>query len=293
MQKKIYFNRDLACYLAEVNKKPCDPEEVKALRIRVPKETRAWALRILEESFESLRSTGKGLLPKTAMASHMDYCKLKGTDSLEKRRHNILVYRYLMKNPSEDLGHLSWKEIAHIFHVSKETAMIDAREAMKECMLGIYGIPFLPESDSWESSLKSIIEYIPLLVTPWYTILEATKEPGIIWEPIKASDMAAKGRNSLFRAYIDYANDGGEPHAERFRDGISSFLQNTGSVSPATYYHDKQKWIADLSLICRFVTGEVKIRIEGGGLAVDYQKPGEPPIFSNTKEGETFEEAGQ
>lgn len=155
-----YFVEDLgktvtdqeAAAAQEVWKKissPLPDGTMKALR-----DSLAWGFRGYREAVGERREALAYLL-----AVHTELCRTMPWDNLLKRRHNALVYRYVVETVAGN------KAVAKKLNISKDTLNVDLDGVLKEMLVLCIGLPYLMQGKRTEikEAVKLTIKQYPLL----------------------------------------------------------------------------------------------------------------------------------
>lgn len=126
------------------------PEDVK----KGLRDSLVWGFRGYREAKGDKRQALVHLL-----AVHTELCREKSWDNLLKRRHNALVYRYVVDIVAGN------RAVAKKLNISKDTLYADLDNIMGDMMLLCVGLPYLLKGgrEELQAAVKLTIKYYPLL----------------------------------------------------------------------------------------------------------------------------------
>ena len=127
---------------------------------RVPVEQRERMEKFVRNMLFNYRQQGKSknALIEDAVRQHTAYCGQNAEDEMLKRRHNAIVYRYMLKTALHN------RAAAGKLGVSKETFAGDTKRAVKELTVIVFGVSAMEkESESRSETVRNLFEHIRLL----------------------------------------------------------------------------------------------------------------------------------
>lgn len=127
---------------------------------RSPAEQRERMEKLVRNMLHDYRQQGKerNALIEDAVRQHTAYCGQMADDEILKRRHNAIVYRYMMKTALHN------RATAGKMGVSKETLAGDIKRAINELVVMLFGTPAMAEvSESWPEAVKELFENVRLM----------------------------------------------------------------------------------------------------------------------------------
>lgn len=92
------------------------------------------------------------------LQQHTELCQERPADQLLKRRHNVLVYKYIFDTIASD------KVIAKKLSVSRETLYCDINRVIWEIAVLCLGVPFLMDGASSQQRTDATLQWYPLLI---------------------------------------------------------------------------------------------------------------------------------
>lgn len=137
-----------------------DRAGAKQIMKRLPAEQRERMEKLVRNMLFDYRQQGKerNALIEDAVRQHTAYCGQMVDDEIVKRRHNAIVYRYMMKTALHN------RATAGKMGVSKETLAGDIKRAINELVVMLFGVPAMAEvSESWPEAVKSLFENVRLM----------------------------------------------------------------------------------------------------------------------------------
>lgn len=127
---------------------------------RLPAEQRERMEKLVRNMLFDYRQQGKerNALIEDTVRQHTAYCGQIAEDEMLKRRHNAIVYRYMMKTALHN------RATAGKMGVSKETLAGDIKKAINELVVMLFGVLAMAEvSESWSEAVKSLFENVRLM----------------------------------------------------------------------------------------------------------------------------------
>lgn len=93
------------------------------------------------------------------LAVHTELCRIMPWDGLMKRRHNAMVYRYVVNTVAGN------RAVAKKLNISKDTLYADLDNVMGDMLLLCVGLPYLLQGgrEELQAAVKLTIKYYPLL----------------------------------------------------------------------------------------------------------------------------------
>lgn len=149
-----YHMEDLKAGKAGARPTPEEREAAEAVLFRLP-----------DDRKERIRSLVKGMLlnyrhqeggdngmVRDIMAAHAEYCRLLPGNELPRRRHNAVVYRYMMETARHN------RAVAAKMAVSVKTVHNDIHQAIDEMAVLCFGLPVSREEPgTWQEGMKSLL----------------------------------------------------------------------------------------------------------------------------------------
>lgn len=127
---------------------------------RLPAEQRERMEKLVRNMLFNYRQQGKdrNALIEDAVRQHTAYCGQMADDEILKRRHNAIVYRYMMKTALHN------RATAGKMGVSKETLIGDIKRTVNELVIMLFGISAVVEvSENWPEAVKKLFENVRLM----------------------------------------------------------------------------------------------------------------------------------
>ncbi|KAI4450653.1 hypothetical protein C823_005190 [Eubacterium plexicaudatum ASF492] len=167
-----YFVDGLTADRAGMDTDHGDRLVARAVMYRIDKDQQKQAgerIRDMLAAYRQQRKNGN-LLVEELVKAHAEYCKLLPDDEIAKRRHNSLVYRYMMKTSLHN------KAVAVKMGVSKDTVQNDIRMAVNELFVLCFGLPAAGNSPgTYRDGVKELLHNYLLVnqmgsirsVMPW------------------------------------------------------------------------------------------------------------------------------
>lgn len=155
-----YYMDDVRAGKSRINVTGEDREAAGHIKDRLCPEQRARRRKHIRDMLFEYRHNGKeeNALLDDVVRQHTEYCRELSADELLKRRHNAIVYRYMIKTALHN------KAAAGRLQISKETLVKDIGRAVDEFMVIFYGVPALPDTPaSWTEYVKTFLENMRLL----------------------------------------------------------------------------------------------------------------------------------
>lgn len=155
-----YYLEDLKAGKSKVIITDADRRMAGYIMKRFPKEQRRQKAAAVRDMLHGYRQRGKAenALIEEAVRCHTEYCSGKEDDELLKRRHNVVVYRYMMKTARHN------KAVAAKIGVCRETVINDIRQAVDELLVILFGIPAVGDSPQvWPEAVRSLFENMRLM----------------------------------------------------------------------------------------------------------------------------------
>lgn len=116
---------------------PGDRLAVRAVMYRMDKDWQRQAKKLIRDILSDYRQQcrNENLLVEELVKAHSEYCRLLPDGEMAKRRHNSLVYRYMMKTALHN------RAVAVKMGVSKDTVQNDISMAVNELLVLCFGLP--------------------------------------------------------------------------------------------------------------------------------------------------------
>lgn len=132
-----YFMDGLKADRAGMDIDPGDRLAARAVMYRMDKDRQKQAKERIRDILSDYRQKcGNGnLLAGELVKAHAEYCRLLPDGEMAKRRHNSLVYRYMMKTALHN------RAVAVKMGVSKDTVQNDISMAVNEMLVLCFGLP--------------------------------------------------------------------------------------------------------------------------------------------------------
>lgn len=147
------------------------------------------------------------------LKQHTEICKNRPADQMLKRRHNVLVYKYMIDTIAGD------NVIAKKLAVSKVTLYYDLDKVISELAVLCLGIPFLMARTGSRTVAIEILEQYPLLLRSGDVMNAAALFPDKLQSEVRESRKSTAAYLEQFRGcvdlYMDYCVSVGEWKEER------------------------------------------------------------------------------
>lgn len=127
---------------------------------RLPAERLKNAERIVRNMLFDYRQQGKAgnALIDDVMKQHTIYCKAYPDDELLHRRHNAIVYRYMIKTALHN------RAVAAKLNISNNSLAGDMKQAKGELLTILFGLPaVIGDADNWPGAVRQVFENMRLL----------------------------------------------------------------------------------------------------------------------------------
>lgn len=218
------------------------PEEVK----RGLRDSLVWEFRGYRETKGDKRQALVHLL-----AVHTELCRERSWDNLLKRRHNALVYRYVVDIVAGN------RAVAKKLNISKDTLYADMDNVMEDMLILCIGLPYLLQGgqEELQAAVKLTIKYYPLLARVDQTEQCLCLFPVRIRSHIQASRKTTAQFIRLFNRgielYSGFHRSCDEAMTDRRLDALRRTLKGHTGVAQAvaaeyccsaeTVYHDMRE----------------------------------------------------
>ena len=167
-----YFMDGIKADRAGMDTDPRDRPAARAVMYRMDKDWQRQAEKCIRDMLSDYRQQcGDGnVLAEELVKAHAEYCRLLPDNEMAKRRHNSLVYRYMMKTALHN------KAVAVKMGVSKDTVQNDISMAVNELFVLCFGLPAAGNSPgTYRDGVKELLHNYLLVnqmgsirsVMPW------------------------------------------------------------------------------------------------------------------------------
>lgn len=167
-----YFTEDLKAGSSGMYRNPAGALAAKSVMYRMEEEKRNHAAKLVKGMLADYRQQcGAGhMLVGELVKVHTEYCRLLPDGEMVKRRHNCLVYRYMMKTALHN------RAVAVKMGVCKDTVKNDISMAVNEMLIFCFGIPAVRSNPkSYRDGVKELLHNYLLItqvksvrnVIPW------------------------------------------------------------------------------------------------------------------------------
>lgn len=169
-----YFTEDLKAGSSGMYRNHAGRLAAKSVMYRMDAEKRNRAVRLVRDMLADYRQQcgdGNPLVGELVKV-HAEYCRLLPDGEMAKRRHNSLVYRYMMKTALHN------RAVAVKMGVSKDTVQNDIRMAVNEMLVLCFGLPAAGSSPkTYQNGVKELLHNYLLInragsihnAMPWET----------------------------------------------------------------------------------------------------------------------------
>lgn len=155
-----YFMRDLKTGKTGAGEAPEEREAAEAVLFRLPGDRSEQIRGLMKGMLLNYRhqEAGDNAIVRDIMAAHAEYCRLLPDNELLRRRHNAVVYRYMMETARHN------RAVAAKMAVSVKTVQNDISQAVDEMAVLCFGLPALREEPkTWQEGMKSLLRNFLLL----------------------------------------------------------------------------------------------------------------------------------
>lgn len=215
-----YFIKDLRIEqeiqeIAE-NKRIWNELNLKPETIKVLRNNMTWGFRDYRETVEERRQALVRLLKV-----HTEVCQEMYWDTVLKRRHNALVYSYVVDIVAGS------RVVAKKLNISKEMLYIDLKKFIKDMLIFCIGLPYLLEDikKTMQIVVKLIIKYYPFLKQVEQTEQCLCLFPFHLQNDIQKGRRATKHFIQLFDKSIMLYEDFGQQHGIHFNERRMEILR--------------------------------------------------------------------
>lgn len=261
-----YFMDDLKS--GTTGRQPTDQERGTAAAVRFRMDEREMQkyrniVRVMMSDYRSQPEADRALFEEL-MKAHGEYCRLLPAEDVQRRRHNAIVYRYMIKTPLHN------KAVSRKMNISKETLSGHIRKCVDDIVLLLCGSPAAGgDGKDTGDCIKGILDNLSLIRMSqgiqnrmkWeQRQQEREKYLSITADALRCLDTEI----SLYEDFIKGC-DGSKDH-ERPLDalkavymgggGISEIMASYG-VSEGTVYADIRKMIGRLSELTEYLAGSM------------------------------------
>lgn len=134
---------------------------INALTYRLPDNRRKQIRNLIGGMLWNYRQQGNrlhNLMIEELVKAHAEYCRQLSADEAAKRRHNALVYRYMMKTALHN------KAVAARLGVALRTVHNDIAQAVGELTVLCFGIPVASDNPAtYEAAVRSLLRHYQLI----------------------------------------------------------------------------------------------------------------------------------
>ncbi len=149
-----YFTEDIKAGSSVMYRNRAGGLAAKSVLYRMEAEKRNHAAKLVRGMLADYRKQcGDGnMLAGELVKAHAEYCRLLPDGETAKRRHNCLVYRYMMKTALHN------RAVAVKMGVSKDTVQNDIRMAVNEMLVLCFGLPAAGNSPgTYQDGVKELL----------------------------------------------------------------------------------------------------------------------------------------
>lgn len=231
---------------------------------RLPENTRGQLRNLVKTMLAGYRQqegTSKAMVEEL-MEAHAGYCRMQQGNEATRRRHNTMVYRYMMKTM------LHSGAVAVKMGVSKKTVCNDINKAMDEIMVLCFGLPAVGDHpETCREGVKSLLRN--------YRLLRQSEciSGKLIWENRereraecrRRTRTALESMEKMLQIYEGFVADSSFPEMQGRRlEELRGFylagssisdLATAGGVSEDTVYADVNLMIGRLAELLEVITG--------------------------------------
>lgn len=264
-----YFMDGLKEDRAGMDMDPGDRLAARAVMYRRDKDWQRKANKCIRDMLSDYRQQcGDGnVLVEELVKAHAEYCRLLPDDEMAKRRHNSLVYRYMMKTALHN------KAVAVKMGVSRDTVQNDISMAVNEMLVLCFGLPVASNSPkTYQDGVKELLHNYLLVnqmgstgsVMPWENWQkEREKYQRVTARALRCLDNAVKlyERFIAGSTYPDMQQRPLETVKELYMKGSSiAAVAAEWNVSKETVYVDIRKMTGRLAELVEIMAADSQNR---------------------------------
>ncbi len=264
-----YFTEDLKAGSSGMYRNHAGGLAAKSVMYRMETEKRNHAAKLVRGMLADYRQEcGAGhMLVGELVKVHAEYCRLLPDDEMAKRRHNSLVYRYMMKTALHN------RAVAVKMGVCKDTVQNDIRMAVNEMLVLCFGLPAAGSSPkTYQNGVKELLHNYLLInragsihnAMPWETWQKEREKCQ------RVTARAVRCLNNAVRLYEKFIDGSTYPDMQQRPLEIMREIYFKGSSIAAMaeeWHMSKETVYADI----KKVTGRLAELVEI--MAVERQKP--------------------
>lgn len=261
-----YYLDDLKNGKTEIKIGKEDRKAAGFLIYRMDKEKQGHVKKLIRWMLEDYKDgdRNKNALTECLVKTHADCCRRFPGNGMEKKCHNALVYRYMMKNVLDN------RAVSAKMCVSHWTVQNYIDKAVGELMVLCFGTPAITGSiGTWQDAVKQILHNMHFLECPGNTGIE------LVWDKWQqeriycqqVTNTTVKFMYKISSMYEEFINSSSNKYIQKRALDIIKELYITGgksisevstiwNISEHSVYADIRKITARLGELCLYMAGE-------------------------------------